>query len=246
MIIALTISLIALIFSFGSNRTAKSIVTISINFSVFFLTLIMIYFGINAIIATVIGCILISLITLFYQNDINIKTKISFFSVCFVIFISLFFTCPVVYYGNIQGFPVGQYEIRPSNGYLDSIDVNMMYLQIAVILIVLIGSSIDTSLAVSSSLYEVKKNNPKLNKTEIFLSGITIGKGIISSTINTLFFIFIAEYMSLFLYFAKYYTFSQMINSKEFAQEVITIAIAGIASILTIPITSLICSQKYK
>ena len=32
MIIALTISLIALIFSFGSNRTAKSIVTISINF----------------------------------------------------------------------------------------------------------------------------------------------------------------------------------------------------------------------
>jgi len=245
MILTLSILLILLVFIFGSNRTAQSIVTTIINLGVFFCTLFAIYFGLNSILATILGCVVISLITLFYQNEVNIKTKTAFVSILIVIFISLGFTFFIVSFSNIQGFPVGQYEIRQSNGYLDTIEVNMMLVQIAVILIVLIGSTIDTSLAVSSSLYEVKLNNKNLNKKELFLSGLSIGRGILSSTINTLFFIFIAEYMSLFLYFSRYYTLSQMINSKEFAQEVITIAIAGIASVLAIPITSLICSHKY-
>jgi len=246
MILILSIILILLVFLFGSNRTAQSIVTTMINLGVFFCTLIAIYLGLNSILATIIGCIIISLITLFYQNDFNIKTKTAFLSVLIVILVSLGFTYFIASFSNIQGFPVGQYEIRQSNGYLDTVDINMMFLQIAVILIVLIGSAIDTSLAVSSSLYEVKNHNKDITRKELFLSGISIGRGILSSTINTLFFIFIAEYMSLFLYFSKYYNFYQMINSKEFAQEVITITIAGIASILTIPITSLICSNKYK
>jgi uncharacterized membrane protein len=156
------------------------------------------------------------------------------------------FTLLLCYYSNIQGFPIGQYEIRLSNGYSDEIEVNMMLLQIAVILIVLIGSAIDTSLSVSSALYEVKENSPDLTKFDIFNSGLSIGKGIIGSTINTLFFIFIAEYLSLFLYLVKYYDFAQIINSKEFAQEIITISIAGIASVLIIPITAFICSRKFK
>ncbi|MBK5253581.1 MAG: YibE/F family protein [Peptostreptococcaceae bacterium] len=246
MILILSLVFILLIFLFGSNKTAQSIVTTLINFGVFFSILFAIYFGMNSILATIIGCVIISLITLFYQNEINIKTTSAFYSVLVVLVISMSFTFFICYYSNIQGFPIGQYEIRVSNGYSDEIEVNMMFLQIAVILIVLIGSAIDTSLSVSSALYEVKEHNPNLTKIEVFNSGISIGKGIIGSTINTLFFIFIAEYLSLFLYLVKYYDFVRIINSKEFTQEVITISIAGIASVLIIPITAFICSRKYK
>ncbi|NLY81313.1 MAG: YibE/F family protein [Clostridiales bacterium] len=246
MIIILSLVFILLIFLFGSNKTAQSIVTTLINLGVFFGILFAIFFGMNPILATIIGCVIISLVTLFYQNEVNIKTKSAFYSVLIVLIISMSFTFLICYYSNIQGFPTGQYEIRLSNGYSDEIEVNMMFLQIAVILIVLIGSAIDTSLAVSSALYEVKENNPDLNKLDVFNSGLSIGKGILSSTINTLFFIFIAEYLSLFLYLVKYYDFLQILNSKEFAQEVITISIAGIASVIIIPVTAFLCSRRYK
>ncbi|QHI72980.1 YibE/F family protein [Aminipila terrae] len=242
MLIVLTIILIGLILLVGGDRTAKSLITLAFNGAILLCTIFVINIGLNPLVSTIISCIAISLVTLFYQNEINIKTKLSFISVLIVIAILFLFIFRIVSTSNIQGFPVDQLSIQDSNGYSRNISRNMMYIQISVILMVFIGAIIDTALAVTSALYEVHLNNPDLSKERLFQSGINIGRDILSSTINTLFFIYIAEYLTLFIQFINDFSFAQMINSKQFCQEFISITLSGIGCILIIPITAILCA----
>lgn len=246
MLIALIVVFIALTLLIGGDKTAKSLVTLSFN-AVFSLCVVfLIAKGFHPIVVTVIACIIISLITLFYQNEINDKTVLSFLSVLIVIAIMFALLYQLTMVSGIQGFPVGQLDIRDSNGYSRNIDRNMMYIQISVILMVFIGAVIDTALAVASALYEVHLNNPHLSGPQLFSAGIGIGRDILSSTINTLFYIYLAEYLTLFVYFASRYSFAQMINSKEFAQEFLSIALSGVGCIIIIPVAAALGAWRYK
>ncbi len=244
-ILIFSLLFVGLVLLFGGNAMAKSLVTLTTNLLLFFLTLLAIYLGAHPTLATIVGCIIIALITLFFQNGINIKTRVAFVCVLGIILFSLVFILFFSYYANIQGFPVGQFAIRPSNGYFETIQTNMMILQIGVILVVLIGSCIDTAFAVASATYEVYRNNPHLDMKELFYSAFNVGKDIVSSTVNTLFFIFLGEYFTLFILFINEYSFGEMINHKAFAQEVITITVAAFASVAIIPLTALWCSLYY-
>lgn len=239
MIVFLTFIFISLTLLVGGDRTAKSLITLTLNGAMLLLDIFLISRGFHPILTTAAACILISVFTLFYQNEVNVKTRLAFFSVMAVVLL----LCGIIYYivsaSAIQGFPVDQLGIRDSNGYSRNIDRSMTYIQIAVILMVFIGAVIDTAITVSSAMYEVFSASKNMSRLSLFHSGMSIGRNILSSTINTLFFIYIAEYLTLFIQFADSSSLSQMINSKEFCQEFISIAFSGIGCVLIIPITAL-------
>jgi uncharacterized membrane protein len=117
----------------------------------------------------------------------------------------------------------------------------MIPLANSIVLIGLIGTINDTSIAISSALYELHENNPKLKPKELYLSGINIGRDIIGTTANTLFFAFLGSSMPLFIYFLDFkYSFSAILNSKVFAVEFTRIILSGISSFLIIPTSSII------
>lgn len=246
MLITLTLTFIFLVLITGGDRTAKSLISLGFNAFILLCVIFAINLGGNPLICSIIACVIISLITLFYQNEFNIKTKTAFFSVLIVIFLLFIMIFKLVHISGIQGFPINQLAIQDSNGYSRNIGINMFLVQISVILLIFIGAILDTSLAVTSSLYEIALNNKILSTQELFISGISVGCNILSSTINTLFFIYIAEYLTLFIQFVNEYSFIQIINSKEFCQEFISISISGIGCILIIPIASLLGAISYK
>ena len=230
----------------GGEKTAKCLVTLSVNAIILFAVILVINMGVAPVAATAAGCVLIGLMTLFFQNEVNAKTRASMLAVLVVIAVMAGFVFFVVTSSDIQGFPVGQFEVRESNGYSPDIGFNMTMMQISVILMALIGAIIDTALSVASGVYEVSLSRPDLGRFELFLSGMRIGRDILGTTINTLFFIFIAEYLTLFIQFSQMYTFGQMLNSKEFCQQVISIACSGIGCVLIIPGVSAICASMYR
>lgn len=245
MLLILAILLVLAVLFIGGDRTAKSLVTLAGNAAILAACLFAVYRGASPLIAAVVSCFFITLLTLFYQNEVNPKTLAAFFSVAAVIVLLIGLLWYLGSFSAIQGFPVGQYEIRESNGYAPEVGINMRLLQIATLLITLIGAVVDTALAVASALYEVRLNNPRLSRRELFFSGMAVGKDILGSTINTLFFIFMAEYFTLFLQFMEYSTFEQMINSKEFAQQVISIAVCGSGCVLILPIAAFFGALAY-
>lgn len=243
----LSLILLILLILISGKRGIKTYLTIYINLFILLILIILICWGINPIIPTLIICLIISTLILFFLNGFNQKTISAFISVSIILIIFILITIITTSKTYIQGYTE---ETIESIGYINyDTGLNMRQITISVILIGLIGTITDTAIAISSSLFEVHQNNPKLNKKELFISGMNIGKDILGTTINTLFFAYLGGYMTIFIYFQDFsYSIVDIINSKLFAEEFINIVLSGLSSVLIIPvssyITSLICQYE--
>lgn len=246
MLAFLAIIFIILCLSIGGQRTAKSLISLTLNGISLLFCIFLIIKGIPPLLACLSSCVAISFITLYYQNGRNKKTVAAMYSVVCIVSLMSVFVYFFISFSDLQGFPSAQFDIQEANGYLANIAINMQSLQSCVVLTILIGTVIDTAIAISSALYEIHLHKKNLSKKELFFSGMNIGKNILSSTVNTLFFIYIAEYLTLFLQFASDYTLPDMLNSKEFCQESASVILACIASILVIPVSSAVSVQIFK
>ncbi len=245
MIKLLSLILLLLLIIIGGKRGLKTFITIYLNLTLIFLLVIIVGWGFNPIIPTFIICLLISVIVLFFLNGTNKKTISSFISVFILLIIFIIIT---ISFGNriyIQGYT--EETIEAISYVTFDTGINMLALSNSIVIIGLIGNIIDTSIAISSALYEVHLNNPKLSKIELFKSGMNIGKDILGTTTNTLFFAYLGGFMTLLIFFQDIsYSFTAIINSKVFASEFTRIMLSGMASFLIIPLTSIITAIACK
>ena len=105
----------------------------------------------------------------------------------------------------------------------------------------------DTAMAITSSLYEFNEVNSELTFSELVRLGFNVGRDILGTTVNTIFFATIGETMMIGILFIKNkYTFESVINSKEFYQNLFSLAISNIGCLLIIPISIFICTYVLK
>lgn len=238
----LIIILFLLMIYIDKNRGIKLFLSLIFNFITLMVIFYLIAIGLNPIICSLIGCFIISYIILYYVNGENIKTKSSLKSIIIVLLILALLIFAITYLSRIAGFGYESYEEINMFSY----DVKIDYTNIAIsmILISLIGATVDSSIAISSALYEVHKNNKKLSKKELFISGMNIGKDILCTTTNTLMFAFLGEFMTLLIWFhGSKYSLLQIVNAKTFVAEVIKILFSAIGCIIVIPITAYITTN---
>ena len=243
MITLLSIVLFALLIIVGKGRGFKTYITLYLGIFLIILYLSLMKSGINPIILSIVICILAALCTLFIINGINIKTKTSFVSIMIVLSFIFVLIFTIVKRGSIQGFSMESLEAI--GGYSYDIGTNMIDVMIGMYLICIIGTVIDTSISISSAMHEVLENNSYLESKELFKSGMNVGKDIMSTTINTLYFAIIANFIGFFLWH-RGASFEVIINYKAFNQEVIQLLISFIGSIMIIPITAYISSKTLK
>lgn len=240
MLIFLLAILIGLILVVCGDKGAKSIVTTVINFIFLITGLFLIYQGVNPLLVTFILCILCACVILFYQNEVNQKSKVSMLSVLCVFLILLPFVYFIASGSGSEGFSREQYEITDTNGYDRNIEMNMLYLQISVMMIALIGTLVDAVVAVTATVYEIQDATPNISKADLIKSAFSVGTSILNTSMHTIFYIYIAEYMTLMLQYVQDFTFVDMINSKSFSQEFLTITVSGLGICLAIPIAAML------
>lgn len=238
----LLIILFALMMTIGGVRGIKSFFTLVFNFSILFIMIILISASFEPIKITIIFSILISIITLFYINGVNVKTVSSLLSVTIVILLTLLMTYKIGIDAKIQGFGNEQSEtIAFLSVY---VQLNFSKILLCEVLIGLLGAIIDVSISISSSVYEIHKSNPAITKQKLFVYGMNIGKDILGTMTNTLLFAYIGGFMTLIIYFNElHYSISDIVNAKVFCSEVFQSLCGGIGIILIIPITSFITCQ---
>ena len=67
-----------------------------------------------------------------------------------------------------------------------------------------------------------------------------VGREILATSANTIYLAYLGGQLTIFIWFFKLnYSFGQIINSKLFAQEFVSILLGGIAVAISIPITAL-------
>lgn len=224
----------------GGKKGLRSFLSLFFNFIVLIISIyFMLIFRISPIIVTIITCVVISCINLFFVNEVNGKTKVAFISTLITMFLLLLFIEKVTKITMIQGFGSEQSEaLAPFSLY---IGVDFFKIETSVIIMSTIGAVTEVAISMTSSMREALYHNPLIGKNKLFLYGIRIGKDILGTDTNTLFFAFYGGYMALLLWFHDLpYSIGKIVNSKLFSAEVTSILCAGIGIALIIPITSFI------
>ncbi|MFC0469047.1 YibE/F family protein [Halalkalibacter kiskunsagensis] len=222
----------------GGRKGVRSFLALFFNFGVIIITIMFMNApNINPITLTLIACVAISCINLFYINEVNSKTKTAFTSSIISTIILLFFIFFITDKAMIQGF--GEEEIEELSIFSLYIGVDFVKIGASVIIMSTIGAITDTAIAVSSPMREIHYHNPQISRKDLFTSGLNIGRDILGTSTNTLFFAFFGGYLALLIWFKDLsYSVGEIVNSKIFSAEMITILCAGIGVTLVIPITS--------
>ena len=247
MILILAIVLLVLMILIGGDRGAKSFIALVCNIFALVIGLYIIILGINPIIVTILAVIVFCQITLIYQNGHNLKTYAAVISVICVTFI---LSLMIMFIGNKSNFG-GYSELDLSSDisiYLSpNVNINMNQLMICMIIISLLGAIMDTAMAITSSLFEFNEVKSEITIKELIKMGFNVGRDILGTTVNTLFFATIGETMMISILFMKNnYTFESVINSKEFFQNLFSLAISNIGRLLIIPISIFIGTYMLK
>ncbi|MDR7077261.1 putative membrane protein [Neobacillus niacini] len=234
--------LLILMILIGGDKGKRSFIAIFLNFGVIFFTIfIMTIPKVDPIILTLIASTVISCINLFYINEVNNKTITAFISTIITVVILLLFILIVTESAMIQGF--GAEEAEELSVFSLYIGVDFTKIAASVIIMSTIGAITDTAIAISSPMREMFHHYPSISRKELFAFGISIGKDILGTSTNTLFFAFFGGYLALLIWFKDLsYTLEEIVNSKIFSAEIITIFCAGIGVALIIPITAWINS----
>lgn len=242
-LLLLAIILFVLMIFIGGKKGIRSFFSLFLNFAVIVLTILfMLDPHINPVIITLIACVLISYINLLFVNQINSKTIIAFISTIVTIVILLLFINFITEITMIQGF--GEEESEELAVFSLYVGVDFVKIAASVIIMSTIGAIMDVSISITTSVNEIFHHNRSLQKKDLFLSGLNIGRDILGTDTNTLFFAFFGSYLGLLIWVKDLsYSYGEIINSKIFSTEIVTILCAGIGIALIIPITSWISAS---
>lgn len=239
-LLLLAIILFILMVWVGGKKGARSFVSLFLNFITIMIAIaIMMNPAADIIFITIIASTVISCITLFFINEINSKTVTAFLATVITVVILLFFIYAITKMTMIQGF--GEEEIDEIKIFSLYIGMDFIKMSAAVIIMSTIGAITDVAISITSPMREIFLLHPTISREDLFKSGMTIGKDILGSNTNTLFFAFIGGYMGLLIWFKDLsYSIGQIANSKVFGAEMITIFSAGIGIALVVPISAAI------
>ena len=107
MISVLCIVLVVLCLLVGGDRTAKTLMTLSLNAIVLVAVIWAISLGLPPMIVSIAAILIVICITIFYQNEVNDKTRVAFIAVIVIAAVMLALIAVFVYGGPLQGMSFG-------------------------------------------------------------------------------------------------------------------------------------------
>ena len=108
------------------------------------------------------------------------------------------------------------------------------------------GAVMDVAMDISSSLNELHERAPKLGFTELFKSGMNIGRDVMGTMANTLVLAYIGSSLcSILIYITYSSSLLELLNRENIAVEMLQSITGSLAILLTIPLTTLVCCFVY-
>lgn len=239
-LVVLSLILLVLMYIVGNKQGLRAFFALFLNFVVL---LIAIAFWVNPevnmFLVGLLTFVAIGMVNLFFINGVNEKTKAAFIALMIVVSLLVLFIRMITSQAMIQGF--GEEEVEELAPF--SLYVGLDFVEIVAIIMIMsaVGAMMDVAISISTSMYELYKRNQKMTNRELFQSGMTIGRDILGTDTNTLFFAFFGGYLALLIWFKDLsYSFGEILNSKVFSAEMMTIFSAGVGIACIIPLTSII------
>ncbi len=230
--IAIMISIFVIsIFIVGNFRGLLALVSVLLNTIIFCLGLDLYFKGINLLLLCTIEVVIFTILSLILAGGKNRKTYTAIISTLIsltILFIMSIFVINITDYKGINFNEISFLTVP----FKDIIIVELM--------IGGLGAIMDVAITMSASISELIEKNNKISDNALRKSGKDIGKDIMSTMINVLFFTYLCSGLPVFvLAFRNGFSFYNYITT-NFSLEIARFLVGSIGIILTIPISKFI------
>lgn len=234
--------LFLIIIAIGKGKGVKAIAGLAYSlFLIICVLLPMVFSGYSPILSSIVCGILSTVVTLLLLNGSSEKTYGAILSTVLGVLISLLFFLLISAALHLNGFSVSEAEGLILIGQATGLQIKDVLF--AGVLISSLGAIMDVGMSIVSSLYEVHYHNPKLSVSQLFTSGIEIGKDMIGTMSNTLILAFTGSAFITLLVFLSYQVeLNQLLNSNYLAIEIAQGICGTIGIVMTVPIASFIAA----
>ena len=227
----------------GGLKGIKSIFSLAVTMvCVIFLFIPLIIRGINPIIASIVIVILSTGVTMLSLNGFSKKTVVACLSciLCTAIAGVLAYLFGVI--TNISSFNTN--EAQDLLFVAQNTSLRVKELLFAGIIIASLGAIMDTTMSITSSIFEMNEINNKLTSSQLFKSGMNIGRDVMGTMTNTLILALTGSSINIVvIYFMYNLPYMQLINIDVIVIEIIQGLAGGIALVLSIPIAAFASSK---
>lgn len=236
-VVIMFVLFINLIYLIGSYKGLLSILSVTINSIIFYIGLLLYFKGVNLLFLCIIETLLFAILSLILASGINKKTLSAILSVItstLIITILLLITVKVTNYKGINFNEISFLTVPLEDIILPEL------------LIGSVGAIMDVAITISSSIAELIEKDKKITTKKLNKSAKEIGKDIMSTMSNVLFFTYLCAGLPIFvLALRNGFTMYNYITT-NFSLELSRFLVGSIGIVLTIPISAFISIKLMK
>lgn len=239
-LIGLIVFFFASILLIGRKKGLKSIIGLVITIlAIFFILVMAIFKGYNAITVSIGTCFLIIILTFAIIGGWNKKTISAALGTLGGVVLAGLIATVTGYLAQLSG--AGKEEAIMLSVASKDVVFNFRELLFAEIIVSALGACMDVGMSISASLSELKIKKPSMTGKELFKSGMNIGGDMIGTMTNTLILSFIGSSLVLvLLYMSSSIKFTDVINIEAIATEAVCAISGSVGIVYTVPITAAI------
>lgn len=241
-LVALIIVLAVLMTIVGGETGIRSFFSVLINTLLLILVAMLISWGINIAIITLIF-IPLKLATIIYLGTHDyVVAKNSFISAFIVCLLVSLLILGFEWLAQAAGLGPEAGEVLVGLSQMPGLSYPMIAVTVAIFST--LGAIAEAAVAMSSGLLEIKKHHPEITREQLEASGTAIGNDVLGTAMNTILFGMFGSFLSLFLwYFRLGYTFGEIVNEKLFVNEAMIILYSLIGVLLTVPFSTFLLAR---
>ncbi len=237
-IIIVVIIFVATIILIGKKKGIKTVISLGITlYSIFYILVPLIISGHNAILMSIVICILISVVNLVLVGGFNKKSFVAIVGTVSGVIVSAILALVISNLSRITGLSNedAQMLIYVASG--TSIDIYGLFF--AGIIIGTVGATMDIAMSISSTMNELTKTSSQITTKDLIKSGLNVGRDSMGTMSNTLILAYVGESLIIIILFMiNSFNFESIINSDFIASEILRGLCGTIGMILAIPITT--------
>ena len=226
-----------LIYFIGSFKGLLSILSVAVNSIIFYIGLLLYFKGVNLLFLCIIETVLFAVLSLILASGVNKKTLSAILSVItstVIITILLLITVKLTNYKGINFNEISFLTVPLEDVILPEL------------LIGSVGAIMDVAITISSSIAELIEKDKKITTKRLNKSAKEIGKDIMSTMSNVLFFTYLCAGLPIFvLALRNGFTMYNYITT-NFSLELSRFLVGSIGIVLTIPISAFISIKLMK
>ena len=218
-----------LLYIVGSYKGLLSVLSVILNLVIFYIGLFLYFKGINLLFLCVIEMIIFSIISLILASGFNMKTLSAIVSVIISTLVMLIIIVIIVNFTGYKGINFNE---------LSFLTVPIEDIILPELLIGTTGAIMDVAITISSSISELIQKDNNISEKNLKKSAREIGKDIMSTMSNVLFFTYLCSGLPIFVLALRNGFSMYNYISTNFTLELTRFLIGSIGIVLTIPVSA--------